>query len=437
MNILVISQYWSPENGVPQRRWSWLTGNLVKSGHKVLALAPPPHYAREIKTRDWWKTAAFKSARRPEKGNFGEDVYRTAFFPAGQSITQRILNQATVGLGALWVILRRPLWLRNFRPDLIIGTVPALPTAFVTFLASRILKIPYVIDLRDAWPDLLSESEEWNRATGRKSLRERFLTKGPFQLLRFLTRVSVNKSLKEADAILVTSSFLAADLRERPELHDGKKVPNVLTIRNLFPPESVPSRRHDVAALRPWGQLNVLYAGTLGRAQNLQNVLEAFEIAKSMGVDVRLRMIGAGASRESLTARIQERGLGIVIEGRKKASELREAYEWADTALVHLTDWEPLKRAVPSKTYELMSSKVHISGVISGETAELIRNLGAGHVVAPEAPEDLAQMWFDLATKREDLNVSDRGAEWVSQQRDIEIPARLNELVESIGESRD
>src|SRR5699024_5354404 len=176
------------------------------------------------------------------------------------------------------------------------------------------------------------------------------------------------------------------------------------------------------SVLRKPGTLNVLYAGTLGRAQNLLNVLEAFALTRDMGVDIHVRMIGAGASREALTDRIKERGLDIVIESRKPASELEEAYSWADTALVHLTDWEPLRRAVPSKTYELMSAGIHISGVLDGEGADLIQEMDAGHVVPPESPAELADLWFKLANDRKLLDVSNKGAQWVNRQKESEVP---------------
>lgn len=403
-------------------------------GHNVMAIVPPPHYERDLGINEWWQTfVTSRSRNEPELGPSGELIHRTAFLPAGRSLSQRILNQATVALGALWEVFRQPKWLRKFDADLVIGTVPALPTALVALIASRILRVPFVIDLRDAWPDLLTEAEDWNRATGKKSLRERLLTKGPFQVLRYMTKMAVNLSLRKADAILVTSSFLANDLRQRPELVNRGVSPQVVVVRNLFPPQSPLPKKGGLSETRNPGQLNVLYAGTLGRAQNLQNALEAFKLARNMGVVINLRMIGAGVSREALTQYIHEHNLEIVIEGRKQASELQEAYEWADTALVHLTDWAPLRRAVPSKTYELMSSGIHISGVIAGETAELIQELQAGHVVSPESPMELARLWVRLANTRELLRVPEQGAAWVESQRIDEVPIQVKNLVERLG----
>jgi len=429
VKVLVLSQYWYPENGVPQRRWSWISNILRSLGHEVVAIVPPPHYEREISVRQWLAFPKTKKNNVLEIGPSGEKIARSAYFPAGKSVTQRVLNQATVGLGAVWMIARNPQWLRDFSPDLIIATVPALPTSFVATIASRILGIPYHVDLRDAWPDLLDESDEWNRATGQKSIREKILTKGPFQILRALTRVAVNYSLKNSDSIIVTSKYLEADLKSRKELFKYDTPPKVVTIRNLFPSETRFEKHEKKSVLRKPGTLNVLYAGTLGRAQNLLNVLEAFALTRDMGVDIHVRMIGAGASREALTDRIKERGLDIVIESRKPASELEEAYSWADTALVHLTDWEPLRRAVPSKTYELMSAGIHISGVLDGEGADLIQEMDAGHVVPPESPAELADLWFKLANDRKLLDVSNKGAQWVNRQKESEVPLLLSRLV--------
>ncbi|MGP5208956.1 glycosyltransferase family 4 protein [Corynebacterium casei] len=431
MKVLVLSQYWYPENGVPQRRWSWLSRILRDLGHEVVAIAPPPHYEREISVKQWFEEFKNQSSFPTETGPSGEKIARSLFFPAGRSVTQRALNQATVGLGAIWMVARKPKWLKELSPDLIIASVPALPTAFVAYVSSRVLKVPYHIDLRDAWPDLLDESADWNRATGRKSIRERLLTKGPFQVIRAVTRRTVNFSLRHADSIIVTSSFLQEDLETRQELFHNGNPPKISTIRNLFPPETKIVKEESHAENRESGTLNVLYAGTLGRAQNLLNVLEALELARDMGIDIQLRMIGAGASRDALTERIKERQLDVTIEGRKPASELQEAYRWADTALVHLTDWEPLKRAVPSKTYELMSTGIHISGVLDGEAAEIIRKFDAGHVVSPENPVELAEMWRVLAQDRSLLEISDRGARWVKHQEQVEVPAVLAEVIEN------
>src|SRR5699024_6519431 len=166
-------------------------------------------------------------------------------------------------------------------PDLIIATVPSLPTAIVAVAAGRLLKIPYHIDLRDAGPALLDQSNEWNRATGRKSFRERLVMKGRGQVVSAITRRAVCFSLRHAESIIVTSEYLEQSLHSRVDLFVDNTPPRVLTIRHLFPSETPMTPATRAARARDTGPLRVLYAGTLGRAQNLMNVLHAYEIALS------------------------------------------------------------------------------------------------------------------------------------------------------------
>lgn len=431
VKILLLSQYWYPENGVPQRRWTWLTKILIEDGHEVTVIAPPPHYQRKVSLKQWWSHRRSRQPQRvqPATGSSGERIVRSGFFPAGPSLTARILNQAGVAVGAAWAVWRRPGTLKDFKPDLVIGTVPALPTASVTQFAGKLFGAPYIIDLRDAWPDLMQESRRWNQSTGRTSARERVLRQGPLQLLTWFTRKAMQSSLKGASGILVTARYLEEDLRARNSLHKGDATPPIATVRNVFPVETEFKKiRHRTTDS---SRLKVLYAGTMGRAQNLANALAAAAIARRDGVEVSIRFVGTGVTKPALQTAAEETGVDVRFEPRHDASDLKEFYEWADTALVHLTDWKPLDKTVPSKTYELMSVGIHISGVVSGEGAELIRSLGAGDVVDPEDPAALAQLWVELARNRDRLVVDSRGGDWVREQQTVRAPAVLKEIIRS------
>lgn len=429
MRILIISQYWAPENGVPQRRWSWLTEILTEAGHSVTVLAPPPHYDRQIGFSEWWKNASYKTQTESNQEGLSYSIVRTGFIPAGKSLTHRILNQAAVAVASVLAVLRRSGELRYFNPDLVIGTVPALPTAVVTFIASKRFRVPYLVDLRDAWPDLIQDSDRWNKSLGAPSLRERILSKGPLQFLGMVTTIAINFSLKRAAAIIVTSSRLGEELRKRPGNLDYTREQKLGLVRNVFPPEVDLQR---LAAKKHQGEsLNILYAGTLGRAQNLVNAIEAAELAADSGYEVRLRLVGAGAAKRELVRVSRGKNVSIEISSKLAPEDLIEHYRWSDTALVHLTDWQALNQAVPSKTYELMSIGKHISAVVSGETAELIQALEAGHVVRPEKPQELANLWIKLVENPELLDVSNKGAEWVHQEREQVAPDELRRLMQS------
>ena len=429
MNILIISQYWAPENGVPQRRWAWLSSIFEADGHSVTVIAPPPHYNRSPSLSEWWKSGSFRARTEHQEINHAQTVVRTGFFPAGRSLTQRVLNQSAVALAALWVILKKPGVLKDYEPDLIIGSVPALPTAVVTYVASRRFKAPYVIDLRDAWPDLLSEHHRWNSGLGEPSFREKLLSRGPVQLLGLMTMRAINFSLRESDALMVTSSKLGESLSKQFAERNSKKSKLIAVVRNVFPEEV--GRNIPRETKRPLTELNVLYAGTLGRAQNLTNAIYAAAIAEKDGYHVKLRFVGAGAARAELVRVSKELDMRIEFSSRIAAEDLTEHYSWADTALVHLTDWPPLEQAVPSKTYELMGCGIHISAVAAGETKEIVEALGAGHVVAPESPRKLAELWMKLIDNPSLMDISDEAARWVDAERTEVAPQELQRIIQN------
>lgn len=427
MNILVLSQYWYPENGVPQRRWTWLSRLLGEEGHRVTVIAPPPHRQRKIDFNTWLRTRGWKAKKESTRGPSGEVIVRSGFVPAGRSLTLRALNQGLVMVAQIAVLIRHKKYLPDYHPDLIVGTVPALPTSVSAFVAARIFRVPYMIDLRDAWPDLLHETDSWNESLGKVSLRQRMLSTGPLQLVTWITKRILYRVLRDSAAVLATSSELSRDLRVRPELRTDEKKRCILTIRNVFPAET--TYRKDVERRIDSNRLNILYAGTIGRAQDLRNAVDAVRMCAEEGLPVFLRFVGTGAAKDALLAQAAGLESHISFEPQSPAHALDEYYDWADTALVHLADWEPLMRTVPSKLYELIESGVHISAVANGETAALVEGLKVGHVVAPGSPELLAGLWRRLLERPDMLKIGDAGRTWVDFEREVAAPELLRQLI--------
>ncbi|WP_331271166.1 glycosyltransferase [Corynebacterium glucuronolyticum] len=146
-----------------------------------------------------------------------------------------------------------------------------------------------------------------------------------------------------------------------------------------------------------------MYAGTLGCAQMLSNAIEA--LTHTTGV--ALRLVGSGAARDQLKK--EAHGLPVEFYNKTKPEDLTKHYEWADVALVHLADWEPLNRAVPSKTYEFMEMQMSITAAVEGEASYIIEWIAGGHVVPTRNPQKLAELWNALASQPTILAASPAG----------------------------
>lgn len=428
MKILVLSQYWYPENGVPQRRWTWLTSLLKQLGHEVRVVAPYPHY----RVKESQRSSKEFQADQLSHGPNGELIARCGFLDSGSSLSGRILGQAYIALSMITTAWRRKGPLDGFSPDLIIGTVPALPTAWVTEMVARGLKAPYVIDLRDSWPDLLTEHDRWNDGTGKTSMREKLLKRGPFQVLAAIVERVMLRSYRNSAGMITTSNLLREQLSSNPRVVPPNAEKPMETIFNVFPSETV-RKNYTVS---PGGEINVMYAGTIGRAQMLSNAVEAVALAGENGTKVNLRLIGSGVAVDALKDLAEELNVDVEFIENVKASELGEHYEWADSALVHLANWGPLDSAIPSKTFELMQNRIHISGSIAGESAELIEALGAGDVVYPDDPKALAEMWQRLAANKELLQMGSDALAWVAEERGKRTIEKLSRLLDQIAADR-
>jgi glycosyltransferase involved in cell wall biosynthesis len=160
------------------------------------------------------------------------------------------------------------------------------------------------------------------------------------------------------------------------------------------------------------GELRVLYLGTVGRAQGLGTAVVAARLAHAAGVSVRLRIVGAGAEHEAVAEMAAKGHVPIEILGQVPKSEVAEHYAWADTLLVSLRPWGPLELTVPSKLYEAMSIGIHITGVVEGEAAGILRSAGLGSIVPPGDAHALARTWATLAEDPSQLVVGDQGRQW-------------------------
>lgn len=421
MKILVLSQCWHPENGVHQRRWSWLAKVLVDAGHQVTVVAPPPHYPAGRLLPGWEEGPS-------EVGPSGERILRTSFYPHSEKLVSRALDQAIVSTTSVTTALRTFLYKLNEKPDIIIGTVPSLPTAVVTQIIAAVLRVPYIIDLRDAWPDLLKYSDRWDEdlrvhGGGTDSVK--------FRVGSTVAKVTSSQllgALRGAAGIMVTTESLRRHLLDSPT-HTQLPPDRIATVRNVFPHVLPP-----VTTQLESGDniLRIVYGGTLGRAQNLRTAIRAANLLKKEGKEAHFRFIGGGAAKKRLVAAAEHYEVKAEFLSRVSPNELSTHYTWADTALVNLASWEPMSLTVPSKLYELIALGHHISGGINGETSDIVSVLNAGHMAPAEDPKALAAIWSRLIDDRSLLVTDSRGADWIKTQRDLVAPSQLFSLLETV-----
>ena len=409
MRILLLTHYWAPEVGAPQRRWNRLAEALISRGHELAVLAPAPHYPGGHLLQGG-QAHMPGSIRRDVTGAM---VHRTIFRPYGNAVCGRGVDQMVTAADSVRRGVRRFRGVN--RPDVVLGSVPGLPTLPAALAVGRVLHRPVVVELRDAWPDLLLSAAQWSEpaacpsavAQARRVRGMNVVSRGARSLLPpLITRLE-----QEATAVVTTTDSFARVLRSRGVHH-------VVTVRNTG--ATVPMERTGAGRHRPNGALNVLYLGTVGRAQGLGFAVRAAHIAQRNGTPVVLRIVGDGAQLQEVVALARRLAAPVEILPPVPWSEVAQHYAWADTALVSLQNWPAMSVTVPSKLYEIMSAGVHVCASVDGEARRIVEDAGCGDVTAPQDPQALASLWRALAADRSRLDVTG-GRRWLADHADAEV----------------
>ncbi len=389
VRVLLLTHHYPPEMGAPQQRWDGLVEWFTANGHEVAVITPVPHYPNG----KVWPEVAALVVGAVHSGAHGEVVHRAAYRPTKGSVWSLLADQVVGAAHSAWLARR---FAGNERPDVVITTVPALPSLISGVIVSRLMRRPLVLEMRDAWPDLLAVIDRWEgeKVTGRQHLK---------RALARVAAVGTSVLQRRASVVVTTTHSFAERLRERRFRH-------VRVVRNAAHPFETTL---ELPTRAPEGELRVVYVGTVGRAQGLETAVEAARLAALAGVTVRLRVVGGGAGRALVQAAAAEAGVDVQLLGIVPRTEVPQHYAWADTALVMLRPWPGLELTIPSKVYELMDAGLHISASVTGEAADVVGDAGAGDVVPAGDAQALADLWVRLARAPQPPMPSPRAKAWV------------------------
>ena len=367
MKILYLSQYFPPEMGAPAARVHELSREWVRLGHEVTVLTGFPNHPTGVVPPEY-------------RGEFirremvdGIRVVRTPIYAAAnKGLFRRALNYVSYAASAS---LLGPFLTR--RPDVLIATSPQFLTAVAGLWLSALKRVPFVLEVRDLWPQSIVEVG----AMKGDSLAVRLLE----ALERFLYR--------RADHIVpVTDSFV------EPIAARGGARSRMTVITNgvdldLFRP--MPRGEAREALGLPPGFLAV-YVGTHGMAHGLDLVLDAARLPAAR--DMNFLLVGEGAEKGALKARAAAERIGNVVfmdqQPRERVARIVAA---ADACLVLLRDRPLFRTVIPSKIFEFMGSARAILTTVDGESRGIVERAGAGVFVPPEQPGALADALAALA----------------------------------------
>lgn len=363
MRVLYLSQYYPPEIGATQSRAHAMARGLVRNGHAVTVLTEIPNHPEGV------VHPAYRGRWSVREEDDGIDIVRLPVWTSPRkNAIRRIGFYLSYACGAAATGA-----FRHGRFDVVFATSPPLFTAAAGSFAARVRRVPFVMEVRDAWPESAVQLGE---------LRSRHLVDAARKLERH--------ALHAARRVVTVTEGLRTRV-----IAAGVAPERVITIPNGADPERFRPRPAERVAMRarlgiPEDAFVVLYAGLHGLAHGLETAVEAAERLRDDD-GIRFLFVGAGPRKEAVRSLAESKGLRHVHFHDAVAEE--ELSAWmaaADVGLDVRRRLEITREALPVKMFAAMACGLPVLLAIEGEAAELVTRENVGVVVPPEDSAALA-----------------------------------------------
>lgn len=347
MRILVISQYFWPENF----RINDLVHGFVARGHEVTILTGYPNYPTgQI-------FSEFKEKNEGFSKYYGSEIIRVPLIPRGKNGWCLILNYLSFMLSAsLWGAYK----LKDKNFDIIFVFEPSPITVGIpAIVLSKLKKAPIVFWVLDLWPDTLEAL-------------------GIIRSKKILSMVGWLATFIYARCNLVLGPSKSA-LESIGKYSSKEKIrffPN--WVEKLFEEPSVefaPEITSDAA------YFNIIFAGNIGEAQDFPAILVAAEALKNHSA-IRWFIIGEGHLSSWLQKEVKRLALNncFFLLGQFSIDRMPSFFAHADGLLVTLKAGSAFSLTIPGKVQSYMMANVPLLGMLDGEGARVIQEAEAGLV---------------------------------------------------------
>lgn len=366
MNILIVSQYFWPENF----RINDLVFYLRQQGHDVTVLTGLPNYPEGHFT---------PGHRIGTEVHRGVKIKRVPLFPRlnGKG-WQLACNYLSFAVSAS---LLGPFLCRGKVDAIFVHEPSPITVGFPAIVMKRLRRAPILFWVLDLWPESLVA------AGGTKS-----------ESLLDAVRGMVRYIYRWCDLILVQSRGFIPHTEALAD--DPAKVRYFPSwAEELYRPIQVDEAEAGAEGLP--GGFRVMFAGNVGVAQDFENILNASERLREHE-DICWVVVGDGRMLAWVREQVKLRGLDdrVCLLGRRPLEDMPRLLAMADAVLVTLKREPIFALTIPGKVQSYMACGRPIIAMLDGEGARIVEESGAGYACPAEDAEALASAVLAMHGKK-------------------------------------
>lgn len=398
MHILLIHQAFAALDEPGGTRHHEIAQYLAKRGHQVTIIASPVSYLTG--------KSESEAGREPEEPRI--TILRAYTYSAlHRSFVHRIFSFLSFMASSFLVGLKVK------EVDLVWGTSPPIFQSLTAWALARIKRTPFLLEIRDLWPAF---------AIAVGVLRQPILIAASEWLEKFLYR--------HADQVVVNSPGFIDHTRERGA-GNVELVPNG-SDTSMFDQQFL--ENGSIQKIKYPDKYVALYAGAHGMSNDLGIVLKTAQLLKERS-DIFLVLLGDGKEKSALQSRAFEMGLtNLEFLPPVPKTEMSAALTAADACIAILKPIPLYGTVYPNKVFDYMAAAKPVLLAMEGVIREVIEAAGAGLIIPPGNPTDLANGIIYLADHRDEgIAMGTRGRKYVQEHFDRADQAeKLAVLIENL-----
>lgn len=330
---------------------------LVKRGHQVTIVASSFHYAK------------YKEMKVYEK-----EIYLQESIDGINFIWMKTPPYFGNGIGRVknmlsytWKILTVIPKLNLEKPDIIIGSAVHLFTVYGAYRLSQRYKVPFIMEVRDIWPQTLIDMgmSKWHPFIILLGILEKYL-------------------YKISDKIISNLPYAFEHIQKFVSKDKFVWISNGVDLKNIT-----------YAEKKETGKFIICYTGAIGIANNLGLLVEAAEVFKDKK-DILFRIVGDGAEKEKLKHHIKLKKLdNISIQDSVPKNEVNRILQSSDLLYFNLKDSPVFRYGISSnKLFDYMAAGRVIIFSTNAKNNP-IKDASAGYTIEPDNLDQLKQTIID------------------------------------------
>ena len=367
IKLLFLTDNFPPEVNAPATRTFEHCREWVESGVDVTIITCAPNFPTGV------VYPGYHNKFFQKEFIAGIKVIRVwSYMASNQGTLKRILDYISFGVSSFFAGL-------FIKSDLIIATSPQFFTAISGFALSVFKRRPWVMEVRDLWPESI-------RAVNAMTVSTR--------LWDWIESIELFLYRKAKKIIVVTDSF--KDNLTRRGIDQNK----IHIIKNGVLIDAFNIHQDNENLKDKYPQLNgkfvIGYLGTHGMAHKLDFILRCAKKVITQN-DLHFLFIGDGAEKSSLLKiKDQLRLDNVTMLPAIAKKDIVAHLSMFNAALIPLKKSDLFRTVIPSKIFESAAMRIPIILGVQGESQALIENYHAGICFEPENEQAFLESIFKL-----------------------------------------